>query len=314
VRAGVVCLLATTPALVLASCTDGPDPLAATDTAPASALAPAAEPAGAVAPTRHVGPQGGFGQFVVECDWSHSAPDDPIVHAGMPGMSHRHDFFGNTGTDSTSTPESLLGGDTTCQNQLDTAAYWAPSLLVGGEPVRPSGSTAYYRAAPGVDPTRVVAFPPGLMIVAGDMLADAEQPQPVDLAGWACGVSPRQHPTPPSCPASAPLRGVVTFPDCWDGEHLDAVDHRSHMANSRDGECPASHPVHVPQLTFAIDYPVTGADNALSLASGELEGLHSDFVNAWHQEELERKVELCLHRDAVCGLSSNRHEEPLFSG
>jgi hypothetical protein len=42
--------------------------------------------------------------------------------------------------------------------------------------------------------------------------------------------------------------------------------------------------------------------------------LHSDFFNAWDQEELEDKVQLCLHRDAVCGLSSNRSEDPLFSG
>jgi hypothetical protein len=43
-------------------------------------------------------------------------------------------------------------------------------------------------------------------------------------------------------------------------------------------------------------------------------GLHSDFVNAWDQEELVQRVELCLHRDVVCGLASNRSEEPLFSG
>ena len=313
-RVGVAGLVLAAPALALAGCTDGPDVMAADLEAVPAVAAAAAEPAGAAAPTRHVGPQGGFGQFVVECEWSHSAPDDPIVHAGHAGMSHRHDFFGNTGTDADSTPESLLGGDTTCQNQLDTAAYWAPSLLVDGEPVRPTTSTAYYRAAPGVDPTSVVAFPAGLMVVAGDMTADDTSSQSVDLAGWGCGVSSRQYTTPPDCPASAPLRGVVTFPDCWDGQHLDAVDHRSHMANSSGGECPSSHPVHVPQLTFAVTYPVTGAGNDLALASGALEGFHSDFVNSWDQEELARKVELCLQRDAVCGLSSNRGEEPLFSG
>jgi hypothetical protein len=36
------------------------------------------------------GPQGGVGQFIVACDWSHASFDDPIVHAGMEGMSHRH--------------------------------------------------------------------------------------------------------------------------------------------------------------------------------------------------------------------------------
>ena len=46
-----------------------------------------------------LGPQGRVPQFKVECGWSHSAPDDPIVHPGTPGRSHLHDFFGNTATD-----------------------------------------------------------------------------------------------------------------------------------------------------------------------------------------------------------------------
>ena len=54
------------------------------------------------------GPQGRVGQFVVECGWSHSSFDDPIVHPGHAGASHRHDFFGNTTTSATSTYEQLL--------------------------------------------------------------------------------------------------------------------------------------------------------------------------------------------------------------
>src|SRR3546814_17989920 len=76
-----------------------------------------------------MGPQGRVPQFKVECGWSHTATDDPIVHHGHPGRSHLHDFFGNTATDARSTPESLVGGDTTCQNKLDPAAYWAPAML-----------------------------------------------------------------------------------------------------------------------------------------------------------------------------------------
>lgn len=49
------------------------------------------------------GPQGGRGQFVVECGFSHVATDDPIVHPGQPGASHEHVFFGNTTTDAAST-------------------------------------------------------------------------------------------------------------------------------------------------------------------------------------------------------------------
>ena len=310
----VACTTLAILAVLATGCSDTPSPMA-DDVHAGHVPGGVTVAAGAPAPTRHTGPQGGFGQFVIECDYSHSAPDDPIVHPAMPGMSHRHDFFGNTDTDAFSTADSLLeADDTTCQNRADTAAYWAPTLLDGGEPVTPRTSAAYYRAAPDVELRDVEPFPHGLMVVAGDMTSDADDPQPVDLAGWGCGVSTRLSPTPPNCPTSAPLRGVVTFPDCWDGVRLDSPDHRSHMANSTDGQCPASHPVHVPQLTFAITYPITGTDHDLTLASGSTHGFHSDFVNAWDQEHLTEKVELCLHRDAVCGLSSNRSEEPLFSG
>ena len=270
--------------------------------------------AGAAAPTRHIGPQGNVGQFVTDCGYSHSAPDDPIVHPNRPGASHVHDFFGNTTTDAGSTLASLTGEGTTCKKKVDTAAYWSPRLLRDGRPVIPTKSTAYYRAAPGVDPTDVEAYPAGLMVVAGDMTANADAPQDTDLAGWTCGTGSNLAPTPPACPASAPLRALITFPDCWDGEHVDSDDHRSHMANSAGGECPDSHPVHVAQLTFAISYPVTGAVEDLSLASGSTHGIHADFVNAWDQDGLVNEIESCLHRGAVCGLSSNRAEEALFSG
>jgi hypothetical protein len=266
--------------------------------------------AGPLAPARHVGPQGGVGQLVTECDHSHTAPDDPILLPGQPGQSHQHDFFGNVTTDADSTLDSLLGEATTCQHQRDTAAYWAPQLLDHDVAVTPVGSVVYYRAAPGVDPTLVEPYPPGLAVVAGDMTAT--EPLSPDLAGWACGVSSQHSAAPPECPASAPLRAVITFPDCWDGEHTDSADHTSHMANSRDGECPSSHPVHVPQLTFAVLYPISGPDHDLRLASGSTYGVHADFLNAWDQPVLESEIRHCLHRDVVCGLASNRGEEPLF--
>ena len=268
--------------------------------------------AGPLSPARHTGPQGRVGQIVTECDFSHSAPDDPIVFPGEPGMSHQHDFFGNVSTDAFSTTRELLGEPTTCQKQRDTAAYWAPQLLDHGVGVTPTRSIAYYRAAPGVDPTEVEMYPEGLRIIAGDMTAT--EPLSVDLAGWTCGVSSKHSAAPPICPDGAPLRAVITFPDCWDGVNADSEDHRSHMANSADGRCPPTHAVHVPQLTFSIAYPIAGEGHDLTLASGSTYGIHSDFFNSWDQAALAREIRLCLHRDVVCGLSSNRDEEPLFSG
>src|SRR5690349_9233817 len=80
--------------------------------------APAPDPASSARiASIHTGPQGTVPQFVVKCGFSHVASNDPIVHPGMTGMSHSHDFFGNRGTNADSTPASLLGGATTCNKQ-----------------------------------------------------------------------------------------------------------------------------------------------------------------------------------------------------
>lgn len=269
----------------------------------AAVVAASASDGPAAARLHGVGPQGGVPQFVVECGYSHSAPDDPIVHPGHHGRAHRHDFFGNTGTDATSTAASLLRGETTCEHKADTAAYWAPAVLVDGAPVEPTGSAAYYRPGPSVDPASVEPYPHGLLVVAGDQTAT--EPQPLEVAAWRCGTSPVLHSAPPECPRTAPLGVRVVFPDCWDGEHLDSRDHQSHLAYSDGGSCSGSHPVPVPQLTFTVRYPVTG-DAQVELASGSPHSVHADFVQAWDQAALEREMTSCLNRAKVCGVVSNR--------
>src|SRR5690606_1069321 len=106
-------------------------------------------------------------------------------------------------------------------------------------------------------------------------------------------------------PATTPLALRVTFPDCWDGEHLDSDDHRSHMALSQGGRCPGSHPVAVPQLVLDIHYPVSG-DAVVALASGSPYSAHADFFNGWDQAALEREVAACINRSLICGVISNR--------
>ena len=251
-----------------------------------------------------LGPQGRVPQFTVECGWSHAAADDLIVQPDQPGHSHRHDFFGNVAAAAGVTMADLLAGDTTCQNKLDTAAYWAPALLRGGVPVEPTGSVAYYRPGHGVDPASVQTYPPALMMIAGD--GTATGPQPLAVAAWHCGASPVLHPEPPTCPATAPLGVRIAFPDCWDGERLDSDDHRSHVARSAAGQCPDGHTVPLPQLIFEVHYPVAGDPSGLELASGGVFGVHADFLNSWDQPALEREVHACLNGAKVCGVVSNR--------
>lgn len=255
------------------------------------------------------GPQGAEGQFVVECELSHTAGDDPIVHAGHAGMSHLHDFFGNEATAAGSTYADLIDAGTSCQKRSDTAAYWVPALVDGdGESIAPVRSVAYYRAGAGIDPATVRPYPPDLMMIAGDSEATGEQP--TSVVAWTCNAGGSRLPAPPDCGPTAGLRLIVTFPDCWDGERTDSDDHRSHMSYSHAGACDADHPVPVPQLQFAVDYPIVGDESALTLASGPVYTAHADFWNVWDQTALEREVELCVVDQHVCGVSHRRAAQP----
>jgi hypothetical protein len=269
--------------------------------------------ASAVSPLRlspiEPGPQGRVPQFVVECGFSHQAPDDPIVHPGHHGRSHQHVFFGNTATDADTTVADLATGDTTCDQHLDLASYWAPALLDGGQVVEPTTAVAYYRPGVGVDPATVEPYPSGLKMLGGDQTAD--RPQSLDVVAWSCGTGSARSATPPACAEGRPLRMAISFPDCWDSENVDSPDHVSHVARSERGACPDSHPVPVPQLLLTISYPVTGEGHDLTLASGSVLTGHADFFNAWDEDKLRTEVESCIQRGLTCGVASNRTSEPL---
>jgi Domain of unknown function (DUF1996) len=292
-----------TPAVVVAAlclvagCGNAPSPA----TAPAT---PTGEEAAAPRSPTGAGPQGRVPQFVVECGFSHAAADDPIVHPGHTGASHLHTFFGNTTTASGSTAADLARGPTTCDQALDRAAYWAPALLDHGTMVTPTKAVAYYRPGVGVDPATVEPYPFGLMMLGGD--PHAEVAQSLDVVAWSCGTGSVRAETPPDCAPGRSLRLAVSFPDCWDGERVDSPDHVDHMARSREGACPESHPVPLPQLLLAISYPVTGAGHDLALASGPVLTAHADFFNAWDPGKLRTEVETCLDRGLICDVASTR--------
>ncbi len=241
------------------------------------------------------------GQIVVECAWSHAAPDDPIVLPDQPGASHLHEFFGNTAIDAFSTTEAFVAGDTTCETKADRAAYWVPALLdAEGRRVAPTRLDAYYRVGRGVDPADVVPYPFGLEMIAGD--ANARGRQPTSIVGWSCSANPARSAEPPTCTGQLRLR--VTFPDCWDAETLESDGPGGNVAYSgRDG-CPASHPLAVPQLEVVIHYPFSGDPTGLSLSAGPIHTAHSDFWNLWDPEALAREVTQCLVADVVCGTAS----------
>lgn len=238
--------------------------------------------------------------LVSVCNFSHAAPDDPIVLPDEPGAAHLHQFFGNTSTAADSTPDSLAAAGTTCSRLEDTAAYWVPALYDDGELQRPARAQAYYTLA-GKDPDTITAFPADLRVIAGG----AEGP---DAAmRWGCADTEDREPlatttTVPTCEDGEFLAARIVFPDCWDGDRTDSADHRSHLAYSVRGTCPDSHPVEVPRLRLTIRYPGADGGDDVQLASGGPETLHADFLNAWDQDALEQLVEDCLAAEQRCGI------------
>ncbi len=262
------------------------------------------------------------GQFVSRCGYSHSLPDDPILHPDMPGMSHRHDFFGSTETAASATAQQLMRGGSTCRLAKDTAAYWFPSGYAGGEVLIPTFAKAYYFGLP----LREVVVPPfGLQMVAGnpDALAPGENPH----ATWSCGaegvrrtpVADHPYDCTPYAERWAFVDSVVArlqFPNCWDGQGLGPEA----VVYTTDRRCPEGYRVRLPafrtQIHFGILDPCgAGADCApgstgdgvtLHLASGPYYTLHADFWNTWRPGVLARLVRTCLNVHRACGTVADR--------
>jgi hypothetical protein len=220
--------------------------------------------------------------FNVACGFSHRNNDDPIVFPGAPGRSHNHTYIGNRTVDASSTPESLKGGSSTCE-ELDSSTYWVPTLYEGVDAVTPLAAVLYYtRHTSGP----IVAPPAGLKMVAGN--AKARRAQSTSVVSFSCGgAGSKRFSTIPQCSENTALLFNVRFPNCWTGTGIDSVDHKRHMAYSLTGACPKSHPVRLPTIDLALIYPPTSRHARPS--SGKF-AAHADFMNGWDLPLLERLI------------------------
>jgi hypothetical protein len=220
--------------------------------------------------------------FNVVCGFSHRNNDDPIVFPGAPGRSHNHTYIGNRTVDASSTPESLKGGSSTCE-ELDSSTYWVPTLYEGVDAVTPLGAVLYYtRHTSGP----IVAPPAGLKMVAGN--AKARRAQSTSVVSFSCGgAGSKRFSTIPQCSENTALVFNVRFPNCWNGNGTDSADHKRHMAYSLTGACPKSHPVRLPTIDLALIYPPTSRHARPS--SGKF-AAHADFMNGWDLQLLERLI------------------------
>jgi Domain of unknown function (DUF1996) len=131
------------------------------------------------------------GFFSTHCLYSHSERVDPIVFPTLLGMSHLHDFFGNTSTAATSTPDTLrAAASTTCSTRGDQASYWTPAFFLDGTEIRPAFQNEYWFDG-GFRHVRPVPF--GMSLAAGDSHAPAEQP--ASTTSVAARTGPSIHPT-----------------------------------------------------------------------------------------------------------------------
>jgi hypothetical protein len=254
--------------------------------------------------------------FIVQCSYSHSLPDDPIVYPGQPGASHLHDFVGNATTDANSTYSSLLGQPTTCGAPADTAAYWMPAMWIGQTRYVPKYARAYYsRDAPaGV---KVVAFPANTQIVAGDKTRTTPSP---GIVSFSCGAStPGDSPSSGQAPYDCKSRlggddshdglvGRVLFPHCWDGVGNQQADFMGYTAT-----CPLGWK-YVPRIRLGFHYFACGANATIwpigqmtppptagVTTFGSMPGMlpwtafHADFFNSWNQSGLTAEINKVLN-------------------
>jgi hypothetical protein len=243
-------------------------------------------------------------EFHASCTVSHHAADDPIVFPGLAGASHNHTFLGNRTTDANSTADSLLAATTTCTPAQDHSAYWIPTLYQNGKVVDPKEVTVYYGSRL-KDPSRTQPFPFGLRMITGDAKNQSDTPDHQGNHFWCAGIGGEVGRTAngeyPICAKTAELVRQITFPDCWDGVHLDSPDHKAHMANGDyTGACPKTHPVPIPSVSFVIAYPLNTDTDGITLASGNGYSMHADFFNAWEPEALAQRTRDCLDQAYKC--------------
>jgi hypothetical protein len=249
----------------------------------------------------------GHGSWSSGCNFVKRAADDPIVYPRKPGAAHSHDFFGNPSTNAYSTRTSLLNRAGACNVAADRSAYWIPTLLARNAdgsktPIPAPLIKVYYRGA-GREPSTIKPFPKGFRVITGDQHSTGAQ-EGIEFWCSVGGATAPSSPHPPNCAPGEYLSARVTFPDCSDGR-ADSPDHKSHVAFAERYEahvlrqCPASHPVAIPQLSLLVVYSGT-AGKTLEWASGGLHSLHADFFEAWTGTAVKQLIAECIAKSIIC--------------
>lgn len=269
------------------------------------------------------------GEFQTRLAFVKRATIDPLLAPGNTNFMHMHDFFVNPSIDENSTFTSLMkAGPSAAAPASNRSAYWVPSLYdeTTGRYLTPQNdSIAYYSVQRPLEPSKIVAMPAGLSVIAGSAMPSARQSTMVTFWNYI-GTSEQYDHIPQGAEwRDLPLQAVVMFPQFWDGKSLTGSNFKDHMAYDRGGDGgPASHPYLLPELSLQIRYGRIPRDARLVLSSdlmtkdrpGYAPGwsMHADFIHTpWPEQDaagrsydgFERRVADSLRWPTISGPDGN---------
>jgi hypothetical protein len=219
---------------------------------------------------------------------------DPLVNPGSVPSPHLHQIVGGNSFNASMNPSThdlpSASSCTSCTFSEDFSNYWTAVLyfrarngtfkrvpqFVSEGLTGIGGITVYYIPSHNNQST-VTAFRPGFRMLAGDAVATSPgsarkvchrcMPVSGDNSNLNCAAPDAETLPKAMCPGG--MRSIITFPTCWNGVNLDSPDHRSHITyttlGSGDidvgptGNCPASHPVVIPQVMYEVMWDVSFA-------------------------------------------------------
>ena len=247
------------------------------------------------------------------CMVSHYSYEDPIVNPS--GTKHLHMFWGNTGTNETTTVVDPNASSTCEGGTRNLSAYWMPALFDGnGNVVLPRQVITYYKSfaayGSGGETTfgenAIQDIPEGLHILAEKKIPSMPTQtltindcDYLDTTCWRPRVEQGQLSFKikmPQCIKVDTQRNPILVAPVSDKEsgifnsHLAYASGDANQANLVDGNyCPNSHPYRIPQVELVANYSTQGlgdwrlaSDIQMGMPAGST--LHADYVAGWERD------------------------------